>query len=586
MNTTTNTYVYEFLGKPENVFYSLIHCIEKGKKKKLLWGFHSYVKAYDKIKEGDEVFLYATSPISTYVASGYVESKFIDEQKFWPIDSQYGDTWPKRVWIRVVYICINDDILNLLRKSSQRMTINVDYSQLSKYYSNLKYEIRSIPTSKYSPIAPGVIHKIDGEYANKIREILAKYCIKVSTSLREIFKDLTKIEKSTNTGLRHLQALILLHFLTGKNVIIIGPPGSGKTSLAINICKTLGIKSHIITGNPEWTPFDTIGGRDINGIFRPGIITNTIIKCWENLKNSGVPEFLIIDEINRANVDLAFGRLFTLLDVKYRDGPLIERTEGLGDAFKDVLINDNLYVPYSFRIIATMNSYDKALLFKLGYALLRRFAIVEMRRNFKFEPNPQGWIEKVKEFVKEVKSCDIEKSVNLDIIENEFHLTRSEFDDYVLIDSILQIILKRFNGIKGVLEKLAMNLGLTSSDILSLIYKIICTINEKLSEFNVEITEAPIADTIKFLAVSTLLDEIWASQHLVTLLDEAFSSYIIPQLDILGDKVRAERLGLLPVKGAKRLKEELEELSKMMEELTLNRSYKQLKRLAEGESIL
>jgi len=586
MNTTTNTYVYEFLGKPENVFYSLIHCIEKGKKKKLLWGFHSYVKAYDKIKEGDEVFLYATSPVSTYVASGYIESKFIDEQKFWPIDSKYGDTWPKRVWIRVEYICINDDILNLLRKSSQGMAINVDHSQLSKYYSNLKYEIGSIPTSKYSPIAPGVIHKIDGEYANKIREILAKYCIKVSTSLREIFKDLTKIEESTNTGLRHLQALILLHFLTGKNVIIIGPPGSGKTSLAINICKTLGIKPHIITGNPEWTPFDTIGGRDINGIFRPGIITNIIIKCWENLKNSGVPEFLIIDEINRANVDLAFGRLFTLLDVKYRDSPLIERTEGLGDAFKDVLINDNLYVPYSFRIIATMNSYDKALLFKLGYALLRRFAIVEMRRNFKFEPNPQGWIEKVKEFVKEVKSCDIEKSVNLDIIENEFHLTRSEFDDYVLIDSILQIILKRFNGIKGVLEKLAMNLGLTSSDILSLIYKIICTINEKLSEFNVEITEAPIADTIKFLAVSTLLDENWASQHLATLLDEAFSSYIIPQLDILADKVRAERLGLLPVKGAKRLKDELEELSKMMEDLTLNRSYKQLKRLAEGESVL
>jgi len=586
MNTTTNTYVYEFLGKPENVFYSLIHCIEKGKKKKLLWGFHSYVKAYNKIKEGDEVFLYATSPISTYVASGYVESKFIDEQKFWPIDSKYGDTWPKRVWIRVEYICINDDILNLLRKSSQGMAINVDYYQLSKYYSNLKYEIGSVPASKHSPIARGVIHKIDGEYANKIRKILAKYSIKVSTNLREVFNDLIKVEEATNTGLRHLKALILLHFLTGKNVIIIGPPGSGKTSLAINICKTLGINPHIITGNPEWTPFDTIGGRDINGIFRPGIITNIIIRCWESLKNNGVFEFLIIDEINRANVDLAFGRLFTLLDVKYRDSPLIERTEGLGDAFKDVLINNNLYLPYSFRIIATMNSYDKALLFKLGYALLRRFAIVEMRRNFKFEPNPQGWIEKVKEFVKEVKSCDIEKSVNLDIIENEFHLTRSEFDDYVLIDSILQIILKRYNGIKGVLEKLAMNLGLTYSDILSLIYKIICTINEKLSEFNVEITEAPIADTIKFLVISTLLDEIWASQHLATLLDEAFSSYIIPQLDILADKVRAERLGLLPVKGAKRLKEELEELSKMMEELTLNRSYKQLKRLAEGESIL
>jgi MoxR-like ATPase len=582
MNTTTNTYAYVFQGGSVNVSYSLIHCIEKEKKKRLLWGFHSYVTDYDKIKEGDAVFLYATDPIKTIVASGYVESKFIDKSKYLPLDSRYVDGWPKRVWIRIEYIYINDDVLNSLRKCSECKTDKCwECVDLAAFYDDLRDEIKKVYSTRF-----GSIVRINNTTANKIREILAKYCIKVSTSLREVFKDLIKIEESTNTGLRHLEALILLHFLTGKNVIIIGPPGSGKTSLAINICKTLGIKPHIITGNPEWTPFDTIGGRDINGIFRPGIITNIIIKCWENLKNSGVPEFLIIDEINRANVDLAFGRLFTLLDVKYRDSPLIERTEGLGDAFKDVLINDNLYVPYSFRIIATMNSYDKALLFKLGYALLRRFAIVEMRRNFKFEPNPQGWIEIVKEFVKEGKSCDIEKSVNLDIIENEFHLARSEFDDYVLIDPILQIILKRFNGIKGVLEKLAMNLGLTSSDILSLIYKIICTINEKLSEFNVEITEAPIADTIKFLAVSTLLDENWASQHLVTLLDEAFSSYIIPQLDILADKVRAERLGLLPVKGAKRLRDELEELSKMMEDLALNRSYKQLKRLAEGESIL
>ena len=122
MNTATNTYVYEFIGKPENIFYSLIHCIEKEKKKKLLWGFSSHsshINAYDKIKEGDEVFLYATSPVSTYVASGYIESKFVNEHKFWPIDSKYGDKWPKRVWIRVEYICINDDILNLLRKCSQ-----------------------------------------------------------------------------------------------------------------------------------------------------------------------------------------------------------------------------------------------------------------------------------------------------------------------------------------------------------------------------------------------------------------------------------------------------------------------------------
>jgi MoxR-like ATPase len=37
-----------------------------------------------------------------------------------------------------------------------------------------------------------------------------------------------------------------------------------------------------------------------------------------------------------------------------------------------------LKVPESFRIIATMNVYDRRYLFTLGYALLRRFAVVEV----------------------------------------------------------------------------------------------------------------------------------------------------------------------------------------------------------------
>ena len=39
-----------------------------------------------------------------------------------------------------------------------------------------------------------------------------------------------------------------------------------------------------------------------------------------------------------------------------------------------------LRVPYAFRVLATMNSYDRSLLYKLGYALRRRFAIIEFER--------------------------------------------------------------------------------------------------------------------------------------------------------------------------------------------------------------
>jgi hypothetical protein len=84
MSSTANTYAYVFQGGPVNSSYSLIHCIEKEKKKRLLWGFHSKVEEYNNIKEGDMVFLYVTKTIKTIVASGYVESKFIDESKFCP----------------------------------------------------------------------------------------------------------------------------------------------------------------------------------------------------------------------------------------------------------------------------------------------------------------------------------------------------------------------------------------------------------------------------------------------------------------------------------------------------------------------
>jgi MoxR-like ATPase len=224
------------------------------------------------------------------------------------------------------------------------------------------------------------------------------------------------------------------------------------------LCETLGVECSIVTGNPEWTPFDTIGGRGVDGAFRPGFITSSIIRCWRSLKGSGRPEFLVIDEINRANVDLAFGGLFTLLDVSHRGNPLIVDARGLGVA-DDVLVDSNLYVPYSFRVLATMNSYDRAMLFKLGYALLRRFAVVEMRRNFSFKPNPQGWVENVRNKVKTWEECDLKRSVDIQVIDRELRLSRPQFKDYALLDLTLHNALEKGGGTLGALGELAEKLG-------------------------------------------------------------------------------------------------------------------------------
>jgi hypothetical protein len=288
-------------------------------------------------------------------------------------------------------------------------------------------------------------------------------------------------------------------------------------------------------------------------------------------------------------VDLAFGPLFTLLDLSHRDSPLpaIERGK-VSDlsVLGEVLDGDRLYVPYSFRILATMNSYDRALLFKLGYALLRRFAVVEMRRDFRFEPNPEDWVNKAREWLSKHKvQCSLSNTVKLDLVERELLLSRPQLNDYAPLDPILHNELSS-KRIKGALEELATNEGFSSWDELwSIITSIACNINEKLVESNVEVTEALLADTIKFLVVATLLDKGWASKHLRALLDEALSSYVVPQLDILADRVRAERLGLM-LEGGKGVKVRIEKLSEEMEKLGLTRTSTLLKRLAGGGSVL
>ncbi len=167
----------------------------------------------------------------------------------------------------------------------------------------------------------------------------------------------------------------------GKHVILTGPPGTGKTTLAY-LSAELGRHAMLCTGyqpttaTSEWTTFETIGGLQPTPeglIFRPGLFVEAI--------ETG--RWLVIDELNRSNFDRAFGQLFTVLSgsavvLPYRRSGQVRPISLVPHGVEAPSDTDPIRVPSSWRIIATMNAMDKHLLFDMSYALMRRFAFIEV----------------------------------------------------------------------------------------------------------------------------------------------------------------------------------------------------------------
>lgn len=169
----------------------------------------------------------------------------------------------------------------------------------------------------------------------------------------------------------------------GKHLLLGGPPGTGKSTLAEALCAAvMEAQYDVVTATADWTTFDTVGGYmpadKETLVFEPGVV----LRCLARNR------WLVVDELNRADIDKAFGPLFTLL-AGTEGKPPNERVllPYQGSDGKNISIQwaetralssaEYTFTP-GWRIIGTLNLSDKASLFQLSFAFLRRFAVVDV----------------------------------------------------------------------------------------------------------------------------------------------------------------------------------------------------------------
>ncbi len=269
-------------------------------------------------------------------------------------------------------------VLGVVEKSSDGQSLYT--AQLGDY---ARFE-RPIPVSEYRP--PG--WNDQRSIGEVTRDVYEELMSRGSAQVPQVEFDVASVRALAGAVPYSLDladdvyASVVAALTSGKHVILTGPPGTAKTTLAQAVADAARRAGRcadnvLTTATADWTTFETIGG------LRPRSDGQLEFHDGHFLAAIRRGHWLVVDELNRSNFDRAFGQLFTVLSGQAVTLPYEDPSTGLPIS----IVREGDHVPQGttpvtvrkdWRLIATMNVFDKFLLFEMSYALMRRFAFIEV----------------------------------------------------------------------------------------------------------------------------------------------------------------------------------------------------------------